>query len=660
MQASSGPCHLAVAEPGSALLQPPKRTPKTRSFTLAQPPTLPTRVARKPVKRSKTYTGCWTCRDRGLKCDETRPECNKCLRSEISCKGYHVQLVWDEGPDTAKVVTRRTVLTEHSASQPVLSARDIQSALDTLDSSGMTESLQAGPFTVFPARQSLELEPVTSLGAENTPEHDTSCIIDGVDHILDESGLEDHVFAISQQADLEDLDFVPGNCYYGSQSGLSSTEEHENLRSWVDHPASQDEQNGEVARMMTSIKQKVLPQITSYLSSATLEERSLFHYWVTFLSGLMIPTQCHDNPFRTIFVPLALTRSDRNSPSSGNIALLHAIYSVSAFNLARLSPASERLLTLGTKHHKLALGHLRRNLLHHDESQREAVLATIITMSSIEVIKGDSCSWRTHLAGGRVLLQFLMNQDISHSTSTIILCQIFFCINALAVSSAPIVSDPDMVRGTDQWIDRARFEAEMQWPIWHTSYTLDRFFGLTKPVLEAIVRTNAFSNPTSNVTADEIAGLEQHIRRNDPDLMLTGLNHYDEIARHHSCAFFCACLIDFERRIRKTKPDGLQRIVQRSLDHLEAIRDIEKSRNLDVCGMFWPEFITACEAAEANNMRARAICIFHKGDARGIGNIQSAEQVVLEIWRRRDANPEDEDITWHEVMADLSLDLILT
>lgn len=48
----------------------------------------------KPSQRKKTFTGCWTCRNRKLKCDLGRPECNRCLKSKIPCEGYDIKLRW--------------------------------------------------------------------------------------------------------------------------------------------------------------------------------------------------------------------------------------------------------------------------------------------------------------------------------------------------------------------------------------------------------------------------------------------------------------------------------------------------------------------------------------------------------------------------------------
>lgn len=45
-------------------------------------------------KRTKTFTGCWTCRERKVKCDETDPFCLQCRRKGVSCKGYDTRLQW--------------------------------------------------------------------------------------------------------------------------------------------------------------------------------------------------------------------------------------------------------------------------------------------------------------------------------------------------------------------------------------------------------------------------------------------------------------------------------------------------------------------------------------------------------------------------------------
>ena len=53
--------------------------------------------SRRPRKtnRTRTRTGCFTCRKRRLKCDEGRPTCQHCTRSKLSCT-YGLKLTWEE------------------------------------------------------------------------------------------------------------------------------------------------------------------------------------------------------------------------------------------------------------------------------------------------------------------------------------------------------------------------------------------------------------------------------------------------------------------------------------------------------------------------------------------------------------------------------------
>lgn len=47
-------------------------------------------------KRAKTFTGCWTCRSRKVKCDLRRPNCERCEKSGLECGGYDIKLRWSK------------------------------------------------------------------------------------------------------------------------------------------------------------------------------------------------------------------------------------------------------------------------------------------------------------------------------------------------------------------------------------------------------------------------------------------------------------------------------------------------------------------------------------------------------------------------------------
>ncbi|KAI0134993.1 fungal-specific transcription factor domain-containing protein [Daldinia grandis] len=62
--------------------------PSSNSSKSSQSPPSATRTPR-------TRTGCWACRDRSVKCDEARPRCRRCQKTNLTCH-YGIRLQWLE------------------------------------------------------------------------------------------------------------------------------------------------------------------------------------------------------------------------------------------------------------------------------------------------------------------------------------------------------------------------------------------------------------------------------------------------------------------------------------------------------------------------------------------------------------------------------------
>ncbi|KAF2718730.1 hypothetical protein K431DRAFT_332091 [Polychaeton citri CBS 116435] len=76
---------------------------------------------KRSLKSSKSRNGCQRCRNRRIKCDETKPACQVCLREGVGCPGYHKPLRWshkheklnkpslqrDSGPENTTLVHDR-------------------------------------------------------------------------------------------------------------------------------------------------------------------------------------------------------------------------------------------------------------------------------------------------------------------------------------------------------------------------------------------------------------------------------------------------------------------------------------------------------------------------------------------------------------------------
>ncbi|EFW18614.1 predicted protein [Coccidioides posadasii str. Silveira] len=62
-----------------------------------------------PKPRTRSRTGCWTCRSRRIKCDEKRPFCTSCVTRGLKCAGYKVRLKWGNGVASRGALKGRSI-----------------------------------------------------------------------------------------------------------------------------------------------------------------------------------------------------------------------------------------------------------------------------------------------------------------------------------------------------------------------------------------------------------------------------------------------------------------------------------------------------------------------------------------------------------------------
>jgi hypothetical protein len=133
---------------------------------------MPRRVPKKSIKRSKTFTGCWTCRSRGVKCGEEKPACVRCSKGSFHCEGYGVRLVWPDEYDSNPTGAQRRLFAQlHESNGPTLGERQLDTSLDTLDAAIVVDQEQDGPFSVFR---------LASSEAEVSPGSLRHCVNDGL------------------------------------------------------------------------------------------------------------------------------------------------------------------------------------------------------------------------------------------------------------------------------------------------------------------------------------------------------------------------------------------------------------------------------------------------------------------------------------------------
>ncbi|KAL5325586.1 hypothetical protein ACEPPN_006714 [Leptodophora sp. 'Broadleaf-Isolate-01'] len=123
----------------------------------------------------------------------------------------------------------------------------------------------------------------------------------------------------------------------------------------------------------------------------------------------------------------------------------------------------------------------------------------------------------------------------------------------------------------------------------------------------------------------------------------------DEIKENHVWAFHYSVILFFRRALAHTLPSQppspsstapsstapipSQTLISSALLHLENIDSLTSST--PISNTLWPAFIAAIEAVDTS-LRHRALAWFVRARRHGIGNIEQAEGLVREVWRRVD------------------------
>ncbi|KAJ5587749.1 fungal-specific transcription factor domain-containing protein [Penicillium hispanicum] len=186
--------------------------------------------------------------------------------------------------------------------------------------------------------------------------------------------------------------------------------------------------------------------------------------------------------------------------------------------------------------------------------------------------------------------------------------------------------------------------------------------------------------------------LEFKMYRNDPKwlrLQFSGPDeHCRELAWRHARTFYYACHIYLVGSLRKQPPHSVTHFVEQGIKQVAAISSLEAG--LTVSGLMWPCFVSysplpklvlrlpsfvtplviqiqllmlrqiiACET-EDPDLRLRIKPYFDKRECWGMANVTTAKEVVLAVWNRRDKTIQGSSVLWHEVMAEMGIDIILS
>lgn len=520
-----------------------------------------------------------------------------------------MRLVWlHDGQATPKEAQRR-MLNHAQRDNPVYSDAYLTEALEDLDALESPADVLIGPFSAF-----------------------QSCtILD--DHRQDEtfSEMEIGLFQASPHT-------------FPSYRGEIHAFEDEYSRSIRENAVTKED-------LAHDLQAVVLPMLPHYLASASVTERKLLHYWVTCLSSLYLPISTADNPYRNIVIPLALKAMTSSSGPSGHAALLHAIYAVTASHWAQRDANQKELVSFAAHNYNSSLQLLRQSLGQRDNCQRNAILAAVILLSTMECFTGVPHGWRVHVKGGR---QWLRQQENywECDPEAFVLCQLFECIEVVGDTQIDTLSIPYCHEIMPCTIYDRRIT---QGP----GYCLDKYLGLPKLVFDAICEINKSRSRSRVLDLEEITDLAALVLLTKPcSLQIDSTSTIAEKHTHHySWAYHHACRVYFEREIRSTPSSSLQNQIKEGLSHFEEISALERTG--DVCGLLWPVFVLACEA-EQLDLRQRFTNILRQTEALGIANVQRAAKAIHQVWQQIDCGAIKATAHRSQMLHNLGFDLLLT
>lgn len=356
-----------------------------------------------------------------------------------------------------------------------------------------------------------------------------------------------------------------------------------------------------------------------------------------------------------------------SSPARG--ALLHAILSVSAYNLRnrhlgqKRSDSANQWSEIASNHRARALNYLRTSVSDpraaSTNMEYKELLAAMLSMITVDVVSGDTETCKIHLDGCESLIRARKRAGAKLSSKTRALHRIFFYLRVMqeAMPTAghepftdtvghPLANASDDVYPInsdelESWLDPQSFNGEgYDTSSWELIYGIPQ--GLIILVRKAARLLRCMRQRR------ESTSLELHLDISCDDLEDEILNfpveeavqsletaNIDqtnrEILQHHIRAFHQSVVIYFSANIRQMHTRHLQQYVQTTIHHLEIIEDIKGRTGIIAQPILWPVFVAASQALDGG-VRSRFLQFFKDIEIHGCGISTRAREILEDTW----------------------------
>ncbi|KAF4807504.1 Arginine metabolism regulation protein II [Colletotrichum siamense] len=439
----------------------------------------------KRVPRSRTFTGCRTCRSRHLKCDEARPICSSCRRLNLVCEGYDGQLLWVPDPLCSASGDQKHASSSHRGTSyryPLFtedernsmaveivesmgdrSAGDIVLDLDEKSVHGVDEVCLDGPFGVFRA---FEGDSITNSDTSSSPllqqseSSPTSSPAEALPDLVGGELLDDDVeevviepWSVHDDHIAIEPSFLPGHFdAFGTDAmmNLGQPWMHDQQQQDTDHvQENTNNATSPPSDMNLPIPRKVSTPFTNNLPGVTpclpTHAASLLRYYKSIDSSSSVKGM-RISPWQLWLLPCALETfaelSLWNTTTHTRHSILCTLLARSAFHLHRSLKTDEKAasqwLEVGLDYQKSAQSHLKMALQSESDETSQAkyneILMAILATAMVSVLYNGSRAVKIFLLDAERLIR-LRGLSMPRSFNIRVLHHVYTHLRVIAEST---------------------------------------------------------------------------------------------------------------------------------------------------------------------------------------------------------------------------------
>ncbi|KAH7141455.1 fungal-specific transcription factor domain-containing protein [Dactylonectria estremocensis] len=601
--------------------------------------------------RTKTFSGCWTCRAKHVKCDESRPTCKRCQRSGLTCEGYGVRLSWTSvrGPSNFRGGAPKKAGARPRAGAVPGPAGGSLDPRDDQPGEARARGL-GGSADHSPGSTPHDTTGSSGISPNSAMEEDS---VEGSERVFHSYKAQGHARSsqrLVQQADARSSAHDSNDSPCGIVTScepptpITSNEMDTSYQdiTWLpprrsnSPPMNQDGQQADMANAEAPLRHlDALPNLGL--------QCQLMEHWTLHLCDALNPVPGIHNPLRTIMMPIALegARADLKS-STGATALFHLISSASAFHLSqkRTSPEEKRTLeSVALEHHNLGITHLGQNIQSDDLSQCVPVLASLVMCILNEAISTPAPYWRLHFRGAVEWVNHI-NPQVWHQTESASVIFQMFSGMATLVQSQLLLDGHESSR----W-DLPYNPASQPGP-----YILDMAFGLPQPIMQCLnsiksIQKRSDRESSAESTAQSLDRIELELYLSSPKKPDAAYGkEYGDLVYHHGYTYYFAALVYMKRTIKDAPIEEVQALIEQSLHHIEIL---EMCTDRPFSPMLWPIAMIAFEISHAMPQNRMLKCLDGFAERSGLMLWTHLGRLLRDLWalRRTEGNA---NLKWHK------------